>query len=178
MPTAKWNPTDPPSTSDAAADKAGDVAKTVEDKASEVASEAKDHAQQLLLESRQNMRAEAEAQGAKLSSIAKELAKDLSSMASASQGQIGGLVEQGADQISNLANRFDTDGLEGFTTDVRRVARRRPLVFVASTFAAGFAAGRMLRNIDNEELKSAIAQPDGMPAASRDQAAWTGTLQR
>ncbi len=141
---------------EAAKQHAADVAATGQEKADELLDEARNHAQELVDETRRTARARAEEQGNRLADTARNTAGDLRSMADAGEGQLSGLVEQGADYLQRFADRLDHGGLDAVLDDARRQARRRPLAFLASTVAAGFVTGRLLRNADTEQMTDAV----------------------
>ncbi len=166
-------------TTASASDQAGAVTATAKEKAADLTSEVREHAQELLAESRSTLRAQAETQGGEVSRVAKDLAGELKSMGSAGETRLGGLMEQGADQIERLARRFDEGGLDAVSKDARRFARQRPAVFIASTFAVGFAAGRLLKHADRDEMKDAVSAETsgagsgpGISASTMDPSSW------
>ncbi len=162
------------STTDVAASKASDVASSAQASAEQLADEASSHAQRLLDEGRQAGRSEAEQQSERLARAARSMSSELRSMANAGEGPLSGLVAQGADQVDAMVQRYDRDGLDGVASEVRRLARRRPLVFIGATFAAGLAAGRLVRNTDTDDLKDAVTDElgDDQSAVSTS---WTST---
>jgi len=59
-------------------------------------------------------------------------------------GALGDYARQGRAQLSRLADRLD-DGPAAVLDDVRRFARRQPVVFLAAAGAVGFVVGRLVR---------------------------------
>lgn len=150
---------DQPSASEQAADQAKQVGDTAKDQASQLAAEAADHAKGVMAEARSSARSQLEDRGQNAAELAKSLADELRSMADNSDGdRLSGFARQGADQLEQSANRFEEGGLDAVTSEVSAFARRRPWAFLAGTFVAGFAAGRVLRNADTDELKQAVQE--------------------
>jgi hypothetical protein len=127
--------------------RASDVAGEVGIQAKVVARDAKEHARQLVDQSRQHLDEEARARGhqaaAGLRTIADQLGA-LSDGADERAGALGDYARQGREQLSRLADRLD-DGPAAVLDDVRRFARRQPVVFLAAAGALGFAIGRLAR---------------------------------
>lgn len=132
------------------------VKAVAQDKAADVGSEAKSHAKGLVGEARQATKQRAESQGEQFSSMAKNLADEMKTMANSADGRLSGLVGENAERIERFARKFDDGGIDALASDAKRFARKRPVVFLATTFVAGFAAGRMLRHADTDELKEAV----------------------
>jgi hypothetical protein len=68
------------------------------------------------------------------------------------------LVRQLGDWAQRTGSELASGDLDRILSDLRRFARRRPGVFLCASVAAGFAAGRVLRNAD---LGSVMSQPSG-----------------
>ena len=130
-----------------AADRAGDVAGDVTEQAKVVARDAKDHARQLLDQGRQHLDDEARNRSRQAAGGLRTLADQLGALTSGNAEQAGALgdyAQKGRQQLSRLADRLD-DGPAAVLDDVRRFARRQPVVFLAAAGALGFVAGRLVR---------------------------------
>jgi hypothetical protein len=61
-------------------------------------------------------------------------------------GTIAGYVDQAADQIENWSRRLKEKDIDELVSDVQRLARRQPLVFIGSAFALGLVGARFLKS--------------------------------
>ena len=59
---------------------------------------------------------------------------------------IAGYVDSAADQIENWSRRLREKGIDELLTDVQRLARRQPIVFIGSAFALGVVGARFLKS--------------------------------
>jgi hypothetical protein len=148
-----------PSTKDVAKDEAGNVkdtavdagkqvAGTAKQEAANVAGEAKQQAKSLVSTAASQIKDQASAQQGKLASSLRGYADQLQGLTqgqSLEAGPLNDLVQQaanrGSDFVSWLENREPADVLD----EVRRFARRRPVVFLALCGLAGVVAGRITR---------------------------------
>lgn len=60
-------------------------------------------------------------------------------------GAVADYVGRAGDQVRQVADRVDRQGVEGIVNEVQEFARRRPGVFLLGCAAAGFVAGRLIR---------------------------------
>jgi hypothetical protein len=112
-----------------------------------VARDAKDHARQLFDEGRQHLDDEARNRSRQAAGGLRTLADQLGALTSGNTeqaGPLGDYAQQGREQLSRLADRLE-DGPSAVLDDVRRFARRQPVVFLAAAGALGFVAGRLVR---------------------------------
>jgi hypothetical protein len=85
-------------------------------------------------------------------------------------GAIAGYVEQAADEIDKLSDRLRGD-LTELLTDVQRLARQKPAVFIGGAFALGVISARFLKSTSERQQKSdrgnrgqaAAREPRGTP---------------
>jgi hypothetical protein len=132
-----------------AVDAGKEVAATAKDEAANVASEAKYQAKNLLGTATSELQSQASTQQGRLASTLRGYADELQGLAqgqgSSEPGVITDLVQQAADKGSEIAqwleNREPGDVLE----ELRRFARRRPVMFLALCGLAGVVAGRITR---------------------------------
>ena len=59
---------------------------------------------------------------------------------------IAGYVDQAVDQVESWSRRIKEKDLEQLATDVQRLARRQPAVFIGSAFALGLIGARFLKS--------------------------------
>ena len=59
---------------------------------------------------------------------------------------IAGYVDKAADQIESWSRRLKEKDIDELMTDVQRLARRRPAVFIGSAFALGLVGARFLKS--------------------------------
>jgi hypothetical protein len=129
-------------------ERAADVAGEVTQQAKVVARDAKDHARQLFDQGRQHLDEEARTRSHQAAGGLRTLADQLGALSSGHTEQAGALgdyAQQGRAQLSRLADRLE-QGPTAVLGDVRRFARRQPVVFLAAAGALGFVAGRLARS--------------------------------
>ena len=59
---------------------------------------------------------------------------------------IAGYVDKAADQIESWSRRLKEKDIDELLTDVQRLARRQPAVFIGSAFALGLVGARFLKS--------------------------------
>jgi hypothetical protein len=59
---------------------------------------------------------------------------------------IAGYVDKAANQIENWSRRLREKDVEELMSDVQRLARRQPMVFIGSAFALGLVGARFLKS--------------------------------
>lgn len=163
------------STSDVAADQAGQlkdttieagqqVASTAKDEASQVLGEAKDQASSLLASVSSEVKQQAGTQQQRLAEAVNSMATELGGMASASteSGPLTDLAQEasrkGGEISSWLENREPSDLIQ----EVKRFARRRPVTFLLLCGAAGVLAGRVTRGA--VAANTAVDSPSATPS--------------
>jgi hypothetical protein len=130
-----------------AVERASGVAGEVTAQTKAVAGDAMEHARQLLGDGRRHLDEEAHARSRQAAGSLRTLAGQLGALAEGDDGRagaVGDYVRQGRDQIARLADRLDDDPT-AVLDDVRRFARRQPVMFLAAAGALGFVAGRLVR---------------------------------
>jgi ElaB/YqjD/DUF883 family membrane-anchored ribosome-binding protein len=132
-----------------ALERGGDVAAVAKDELARLAQEARSEVQSLWSNASEQLRGQAATGQQQLSELLHSLAGELGEMASKSEntGPLTALARQAAAKGGEwshwLANSEPTDVL----TQVRRFARRRPFVFLASAAVAGVVVGRLGRGL-------------------------------
>ncbi len=132
---------------DTAVDAGMNVASTTKDEASNVLSEAQDQAKSMFHSVTSEVKDQVGSQQQKIAGAVHAMAKELGSMASSSSesGPLTDLAHQASRKGGEIAhwleNREPSDVLE----EVKRFARRRPVMFLALCGAAGVLAGRITR---------------------------------
>lgn len=85
-------------------------------------------------------------------------------------GRAGDLTRQASDKLHELADRADHLGVNGVTDEMARFARQRPMMFLGGAAAAGFFAGRMLRNAkaadEDSGTSSGMGQDRALPSSA------------
>ena len=158
-----------------AKDQAAGVASTTADQAKVVASAAAAEAKDVLADARQQLRAQADEQAAKVASLIGEIGGQLRTMANAGDtGPAKDIVATVAEQADGVSRRLRDGGLDRTLEDARRVARNRPGLFLAGAALAGFVAARVARTVDTTALKQA-ATPDESPNGSNGQVQGLGS---
>ena len=129
-------------------EEAANVTETVQSEVKDVAQKAKSEAESALHQMVDDVRAQAEGQASKIAETMHHASGELRSMADAGEPKsvASTLVREGADAAERLAGKLEDGGIEGALAEVRSFARRSPGVFRLGAAAAGFAAGRLIRN--------------------------------
>jgi hypothetical protein len=132
---------------DTAVEAGKDVAATAKDEAVNVAAEAKYQAKNLLSTATSEVRNQASTQQGRLASTLRGYADELQgiSQGSAPSGVMGDLVQQAASKGSEIAQWLEDREPADLLEELRRYARRRPVMFLALCGLAGVVAGRITR---------------------------------
>jgi ElaB/YqjD/DUF883 family membrane-anchored ribosome-binding protein len=145
-----------------AAERAGDVAGEAQAQVQAVARQAKDQVKDLVDRGRRDLGDEAAARGRQAAGSVRTLADQIGALADGdpqAAGPLTDLLQEGRDRLQSFAGRLD-DGPNAVFEDVRRFARRQPLLFLATAGALGFVAGRMVR-AGREAASSPRSAPSG-----------------
>ena len=81
-----------------------------------------------------------------LGSVAQAVRSSTQKLREENHGAIAGYVERAADQIEDWSRRLREKDVDDLFTDVQRLARRQPAVFVGSAFALGLVGARFLKS--------------------------------
>lgn len=129
-----------------AVDTAKDVAHTAKDEASSVVGEAKSQARDLLHQTRGQLSDQAAAQQQRIAGGLQSAGSELRSMADSGDGGIAtDLVRQTSERLSAVGDWIGDRDPAALLDEVKRFARRRPLVFIAGAAVAGIVVGRLTR---------------------------------
>jgi hypothetical protein len=126
-----------------------EVSGIVVEQASEVGSQVSTVADRLVDDAKAQLRGRAETQLGQLAESLDLLHRQTRALAQGEVNQAGPLVDfvqEGADWLGDLAERIHKGGLDGVVVDLKRFARKRPVVFLSGSALAGLAIGRLLRN--------------------------------
>jgi hypothetical protein len=126
-----------------------------------LADEAKRTTADLGRDARQQLRAQADEQTARVAGSLHQLATQFDQMGAAGgPGLPSDLVRDASTRLEGMATRLDREGLESILADAKRFARNRPGTFLLIAAAAGAAAARLLKATDTERLKEAVTGGD------------------
>lgn len=132
---------------DTAAGAAKDVAHTAKDEAASVAAEAKSQLKDLYSQTSTELSGQASQQQERLATGLKAVGDELGAMARNSDG--GGiatdLVQQVSTRLADAATWLGDRDPAALLDEVKKFARRRPVVFIAGAAIAGIVAGRLVR---------------------------------
>lgn len=155
------------------------VVDAAKEEATAMAERAKSETGRLVEQARHTLRAQSHEQAGRVAAGAHDLAGQLHALASGqggTDGTVAHFAHEAADRVDALAERFDREGLDGVTREVKQFARRRPGTYLLGAFAVGIAAGRLFRNADSSALAEA-ARPDGNePASAMSRSAMSPTM--
>jgi len=153
---------------DTAVDAGKDVAATAKDEAVNVAAEAKYQAKSLLSTAASEVQNQASTQQGRLASTLRGYADELEgiSQGSAPSGVIGDLVQQAASKGSEVARWLEDKEPGDVLEELRRYARRRPVMFLALCGLAGVVAGRITRGA--VAANTSVDSPSPSPARAAD----------
>jgi hypothetical protein len=153
-----------------AAHRASDVTGVVGEQVRQVAAETGSQARNLLDEGVTQLREQARDGQRKLVESVRDVAGQLRRMSDGSEdsGLASDLVRQATDRAERVASWLESREPGDVLDEVRRLARRRPGLFLAGATVAGVLAGRLTRNIvttpedsgaDHRHDGSAVAGP-------------------
>ena len=133
------------------------------DEVRSLADEAKRTGADIGRDSRQQLRAQADEQAARVAGSLHELAGQFDRMRSAGgSGLATDLVGDASSRLDGLATRLDREGLESVLGEAKRFARNRPGTFLLLAAAAGAVAARVLKATDTQRLMDAAkGEPTG-----------------
>ncbi|MET0694081.1 MAG: hypothetical protein ABWY56_09120, partial [Propionibacteriaceae bacterium] len=146
---------------DTAVEQGQHVAEVAKEQVGQVASEASAHVKDLLAEGLTEIRSQAGSQQKRLATGIHSLAGELDSMASKSDksGPLTDYAHQAAEKGAEVAEWLESAEPSDVLDTLRSFARRRPVVFLAASAAAGIVVGRLTRGL------VANAKDDAQPAA-------------
>ena len=138
-------------------EEASDVADTVKEEAKGVTHEARVQAESVAHQMIDDVRRQVEGQASGLAKTLHHAGDELRAMAEAGEQQsiATTVIRESGDAAHRLAGRLDDGGVSGSLADVRAFARRSPGTFLFGALAAGFATGRLVRNLSAASSQSA-----------------------
>jgi hypothetical protein len=147
-------------------------AEVAREEVANVAHHATDDARQLAREATRHVRDRIDEQGAQVGNAMRQFGEDLSRMADSADDPdrpSARVVRQVGEQVGSVADQFERRGVDGLVGDVKQFARRHPGQFIFGALAAGFVAGRLVRNVDTGAIAEEMKASDDRPSSS-DQA--------
>ena len=160
-----------------AKDQAGQVADKAKQEAGTVVAEAKTQTKHLAREAKSQLQQQVDDGAQKVAGSLRSVGEELETMAGAahdSNALAATAVREVGTRAGSLATRIEQGGVQSLASDVRRFAAQRPGLFLAGALAAGVVVGRMVRNVDLNEVKDAVtgdgssnegsSSPTGAPA--------------
>jgi hypothetical protein len=115
-----------------------------------------------------------------LGSVAQAVRSSTQRLRDEQHDTIAGYVDKAADQIESWSRRLKEKDIDELLTDVQRLARRQPAVFIGSAFALGLVGARFLKSsrqqddygYGSESRRGMYGEQTQMSTAS-DRGAWT-----
>jgi len=141
-----------------AKEQAKGLANEAKDQVKQVAGQARDHVQELVGQQKDQA-------ANKLGSLAGALREAANKLNEGEEsGDFGRYADQAAQQVDKLSTYLRDNDLSGFVRDTENFARRRPDLFLGTTFLAGLMLARFLK----------ASSPSQGTRSGYDGGAWTG----
>ncbi|WP_133541057.1 hypothetical protein [Microbacterium sp. BK668] len=152
-----------------AKDEAKHVAQTAKQEVKEVGREARTQISRLYDETRSELSGQASQRQDQVAQGLRSASDELRSMADSSTdgGVATDLVRQAATRLSSAASWLGDRQPADLLDEVKRYARRRPVVFLGVAALAGVVVGRLTRSIAAGEPEPDYTQNRGLTASSR-----------
>ena len=159
---------------DVALDRGGDVAAVAKDELARLAHDARSEVQALWSNASGQLRVQATAGQKQLSELLHSLSGELGEMASKSEsgGPLTALAKQAAAKGGEWSHWLADSEPADVLTQVRRFARQRPFVFLASAALAGVVVGRLGRGLmaagdaDHTPAHAAVTSAGSVPVTA------------
>lgn len=150
-----------------AVQRGGDVAAVARDEFGRVADEARTQLRSLWGQTSGQLREQASAGKQQLADLLHSLAGELGEMASKAEqnGPLTALARQGAVRGGELSHWLSTSEPGDVLVEIRRFARRRPVLFLAGALAAGVVVGRLSRGLMAQDSEGTTTTTRPQPAA-------------
>lgn len=155
---------------DAALERGADVAGVAKDELARLTSEARGQLQGIWSQASSQLREQASSGQQQLSELLHSLAGELGEMASRSQqeGPLTALARAGAVRGGEWSHWLANTEPADLLTQVKRFARRRPVLFLASAAAAGIVVGRLSRGLmaAADTPSASVSRPAGVTGSA------------
>lgn len=114
-----------------------------------------------------------------LGSVAQAVRSSTQRLRDEQHSTIAGYVDKAADQIESWSRRLKEKDIDELLTDVQRLARRQPAVFIGSAFALGIVGARFLKSSrqqneygDGSESRRSMYGTQPQMSTAGDRGAW------
>ena len=135
-----------------ASEQARKVASTAQDEARDVVRGANQQARRLVGDTRQELRTQANAQVDRLAHGLNDLSRQLRSMGeNGDPGAVTDMAREAASRTQQIAERLRHGGIDDVIGQLRNAGRNRPGLFLLGAFGTGLVAGRVVRNLAQEQ---------------------------
>jgi hypothetical protein len=135
-----------------ASEQARKVASTAQDEARDVVRGANEQARRLVGDTRQELRTQANAQVDRLAHGFSDLSHQLRSMGENGEpGAATDMAREAAQRTQQLAERLRQGGIDDMLRQLRTMGRNRPGLFLLGAFGTGLIAGRVVRNLAQDQ---------------------------
>lgn len=148
---------------------AQDVTHEVRQEVSEITSELRQRARGLVDDTRSQLRDKADSQTTSIADRLGGFAAELQALANGHPEQaetVRRYIDHAGSAVADVAGQLRTKNFAGLVQDVQRFARRRPGTFLATSVAAGFVAGRLVRSAKDESEAETSSGPKGSAESS------------
>ena len=153
---------------DVAVERTAEVAGVAKDELSRLAGEARTQVQGLWSQASDQLREQAGNGKQQLADLLHSLAAELGQMASKSDdnGPLTALAKQAAARGGELSHWLQESEPADVLAEIKRFARRRPVVFLAGAAIAGVVVGRLSRSLMASDDGQSAARPGAARASS------------
>jgi hypothetical protein len=135
-----------------ASEQARKVASTAQDEARDVVRGANQQARRLVGDTRQELRTQANTQVDRLAHGLNDLSRQLRSMGENGEpGAVTDMAREAASRTQQIAERLRQGGIDDVIGQLRKAGRNRPGLFLLGAFGTGLVAGRVVRNLAQEQ---------------------------
>jgi hypothetical protein len=135
-----------------ASEQARKVASTAQDEARDVVRGANQQARRLVGDTRQELRTQANTQVDRLAHGLNDLSRQLRSMGENGEpGAVTDMAREAASRTQQIAERLRQGGIDDVIGQLRNAGRNRPGLFLLGAFGTGLVAGRVVRNLAQEQ---------------------------
>ena len=161
-------------------DQAREVASTASEQARKVASTAQDdaneQARRLVGDTREELRSQANTQVDRLAQGLNDLSRQLRSMGEKGEpGAVTDMAREAALRTQQIAERLRQGGIDDVIGQLRNAGRNRPGLFLLGAFGTGLVAGRVVRNLAQEQGGGNGSSGESTVGAGRAPSRWAET---